>query len=225
VTNRPLKRAAARLYYPERGATVRVKILVVDDHPENLLAVEAILERLGQRIFRATSGREALRLCQIHEFAAILLDVCLPDMDGFEVASLLRAHGRSRRAPILFQTAICRAEMEVFRGYEVGAVDYIIKPIVPEILRSKVSVFVDLALKTEMLRALEGRLRTRGEENERARRRLVDFLARIERWGRALESASGTQLGATGQAELKRIVLAAQEALELADGRDAIVAR
>ena len=131
----------------------RVKILLVDDQPENLLSAEAVLESLGQEIVRANSGREALRHLLTDDFAVILLDVMMPEMDGFETAALIRQRERSRTTPIIFLTALGRSEEHVFRGYDVGAVDYLTKPIVPEILRSKVAVFVELARKNALIEA------------------------------------------------------------------------
>ena len=134
---------------PEPGAKP-VKILIVDDQSENLLSAEAVLESLGQEIVRAQSGREALRHLLTDDFAVILLDVMMPDMDGFETAELIRDRERSRTTPIIFVTALGKSEEHIFRGYDVGAVDYLTKPIVPEILRSKVAVFVELARKTRV---------------------------------------------------------------------------
>ncbi len=130
----------------------RARILLVDDRPENLLALEAILEPLGQEIMRASSGEEALRAVLLHEFAVILLDVQMPGMNGFETAALLKARARTRATPIIFLTAINKEERFVVEGYSVGAVDYMSKPLQPEILRSKVAVFVDLWLKNQQLR-------------------------------------------------------------------------
>src|SRR5437899_104279 len=130
-----------------------VKLLLVDDHPENLLALEAILEAPGQELILARSGDEALRQLLQHDFAAIILDVMMPEMDGFETAALIRQRERSRTTPIIFLTALGRSEEHVFRGYDVGAVDYLTKPIVPEILRSKVAVFVELARKNALIEA------------------------------------------------------------------------
>src|SRR3954470_23245806 len=121
----------------------KVSILLVDDRPEKLLALEAVLEDLGQTIVRAYSGREALRQVLTQEFAVILLDVNMPDMDGFETAALIRQRKNSEHVPIIFITAF-GDEMHAARGYSMGAVDYILTPVVPEVLRSKVSVFVDL---------------------------------------------------------------------------------
>lgn len=127
----------------------KVSILLVDDHPENLLALEALLSNLGQNLVRAESGIEALRLLLHHEFALILLDVDMPAINGFETAELIRQRDRSRHTPIIFLTAINKAEQHVFKGYQLGAVDYLTKPFVPEVLRSKVIAFVELHKKTE----------------------------------------------------------------------------
>lgn len=127
----------------------QVSILLVDDHPENLLALEALLSDLGQNLVRAESGLEALRLLLHQEFAVILLDVDMPAINGFETAALIRQRDRSRHTPIIFLTAVNKAEQHVFKGYSLGAVDYLTKPFVPEILRSKVVAFVELHKKTE----------------------------------------------------------------------------
>ncbi len=129
-----------------------VKLLLVDDRPENLLALEAILEPLGQELVRAGSGEEALRFLLQDEFAAILLDVQMPGLDGFQTAELIKARERTQHIPILFLTAISKDAEHVFRGYDAGAVDYLMKPFDPHILRAKVAVFVDLWQKTVELR-------------------------------------------------------------------------
>ncbi|MBD2337733.1 response regulator [Calothrix sp. FACHB-156] len=125
-----------------------VNILLVDDHSENLLALEAILHSLGQNLVRATSGAQALRCLLNQDFAVILLDVQMPEMDGFETATLIRQRERSRHTPIIFLTAFSTNDSMVFKGYSLGAVDYLFKPIEPEILKSKVAAFVDLFQKT-----------------------------------------------------------------------------
>src|SRR5438874_588020 len=124
-------------------------ILLVDDNEANLHALEAILHPLGQRLIKARSGREALRSLLHEDFALVLLDVRMGDMDGFETAQLIRMRPRSEHTPIIFVTAFDKAEVDMSRGYSLGAVDYIFSPIVPDILRAKVSVFVDLFQKTE----------------------------------------------------------------------------
>ncbi|MCL1469414.1 ATP-binding protein [Argonema antarcticum] len=130
----------------------KVNILMVDDHPENLLALEAILDSLGENLVKANSGEEALKCLLRQDFAVILLDVQMPGMDGFETATLIRLRERSRQTPIIFLTAFSTSDSFVFKGYSLGAVDYLLKPIDPEILKSKVVVFVDLFKKTEEIK-------------------------------------------------------------------------
>lgn len=120
------------------------KILIVDDKPENLIAMEMSLEDLEAELFTTESGQQALQLMLEHEFALVLLDVQMPIMDGFETAELMKKNIHTRQIPIIFVTAISKEEKHVFKGYEVGAVDYLFKPIDPEILRSKVQVFLDI---------------------------------------------------------------------------------
>jgi signal transduction histidine kinase/DNA-binding response OmpR family regulator len=128
-----------------------VNILVVDDLPEKLLVYETILQGLGQNLVTARSGREALRHLLEREFAVILLDVHMPDMDGFETAAMVRARRQTADTPIIFITAF-NDEMHTAHGYSLGAVDYILSPVVPEILRAKVSVFVELYKKTQQVK-------------------------------------------------------------------------
>lgn len=130
---------------------MRADILVVDDRPENLVALEAALAGLGQDIVRAASGQQALEILLQREFAVILLDVRMPDMDGFETAGYIRKGKRSMSTPIIFVTAGEHQFGQIIRGYSVGAVDYIIKPFDEEILRSKVRVFIDLYRKEKQL--------------------------------------------------------------------------
>ena len=130
-----------------------VEILIVDDRPENLLALEAILEPLGQITVRAGSGDEALRKLLSHDVAMILLDVQMPGINGFETAKMIKSRERTKYIPIIFLTAISKDETYVFEGYSVGAVDYMSKPFQPDILRSKVNVFVDLFQKQRQLAA------------------------------------------------------------------------
>jgi len=144
----------------------KVKILLVDDKPENLLALEAVLEELGQDLVKAQSGREALRQVLKHDFAVILIDVQMPSMDGFETVDLIKERERSRHTPIIFITALSKNETFISRGYSAGAVDYILKPIVPDTLRSKVSVFVDLFQKSREVEWLNKDLARRAVELE-----------------------------------------------------------
>lgn len=129
----------------------RVNLLMVDDRPENLLALEAILEPLGQTLIAAHSGDEALKCVLQHEFACILLDVQMPGMNGFDVAQIIKSRERSRYIPIIFLSAISKEDAYVFKGYSMGAVDYVFKPFNPDVLRSKVAVFVDLYLKQQQI--------------------------------------------------------------------------
>ena len=126
----------------------RVNVLLVDDRPENLLALEAILNSPSYNLVQANSGTEALRCLLNQDFAVILLDVQMPGMDGFETATLIRSRDRSRSTPIIFITAFSSNDTHVFKGYSLGAVDYLFKPVKPEILTSKVQVFVELFQKT-----------------------------------------------------------------------------
>jgi signal transduction histidine kinase len=127
-------------------------VLVVDDHPPNLLAVEAILEPLGHRLVMVTSGQEALRCLLREDFALILLDVQMAGMDGLETATLIKGPERTRHIPIMFLTAFNRDTEHIFKGYRHGAVDYLLKPIEPELLRAKVTVFVDLYLQSQQIK-------------------------------------------------------------------------
>jgi PAS domain S-box-containing protein len=140
----------------------RMKILLVDDTPENLVSIEAALSGLGEELVLASSGKEALRHLLNEDFAAILLDVRMPDMDGFETAELIRSRPRSRQTPILFLTGY-RNEEHLFRGYDLGAVDFLFKPIVPEVLRSKVAVFVDHSRNNARLKEQADALRRQAE--------------------------------------------------------------
>ena len=135
----------------------KVSILLVDDQPQRLLSYKAILADVGPELVCARSGREALELLMNHEFAVVLLDVSMPDMDGFEAAKLIHEHPRFEKTPIIFVTGVHLDDLDRLKGYSLGAVDYVSVPIVPQILRSKVSVLVELYLKRkELQRANEG---------------------------------------------------------------------
>jgi two-component sensor histidine kinase len=136
----------------------KVGILVVDDQPSQLLSHEAILRELGERLVTARSGREALQRLMDEDFAVILLDVNMPDMDGFETASLIHQHPRFEKTPIVFVTGAQPTTLDRLKGYRVGAVDYVEVPVVPEILRSKVAVFVDLDRQRRDLQRLNDAL-------------------------------------------------------------------
>jgi len=128
----------------------KVNILIVDDQPDKLLSLEVALESLGENLVKASSGREALRRMLDQEFAVVLLDVSMPDMDGFETARLMRQHPRCAATPIIFVTA--HSDDMLTQGYSLGAVDYMLSPIVPDILRTKVSVFAELFRRREQIR-------------------------------------------------------------------------
>ncbi len=162
VVGQTLQPGAERAPSPPLGQP-RARILAVDDHEPNLLALEAIIGDLGELV-KVHSGEEALWHLLRGEFALILLDVQMPVMDGFETARLIKERERSRFIPIVFLTARSRENTHVFQGYAHGAVDYVLKPFAPEILRSKVSVFVDLYLKEAQLKRKEALLRQRERE-------------------------------------------------------------
>src|SRR5258708_957553 len=152
----------------------RVNILLVDDNPEGLIALKAVLSNPQYNLICASSGAEALRHVLSHDFAVILLDVQLTDMDGFETAKVIKQRERSKDIPIIFVTAIDKADRYVSHGYAIGAVDYIFKPFDTNILKSKVSVFVDLYRKnlklieqSMMLRDLGKRETARVRSEER----------------------------------------------------------
>ena len=162
----------------------RAKILLVDDRDENLLALAAILEPLGQELVQARSGEEALRRLLQDDYALILLDVQMPGLDGFQTAALIKQRERTRHVPIIFLTAISKEAEHVFRGYEAGAVDYLMKPLDAHVLRAKVSVFIDLWQAREEARRSEELLRVRElaaerRESEERYRSLAEALPQI----------------------------------------------
>lgn len=178
----------------------RLGILLVDDQPEGLVALEAILGDLGQDIVKAGSGKEALRQVLMHDFAVILLDIQMPEMDGFDTAALIRARPRNRHTPVIFLTAAYHTETARMHGYEVGAVDFLYKPVDPFMLRAKVSVFLDLAREREQVRAqaeeikalnatLERRVAERTEELVRANEQLRHSEERFQLAFRATNEA------------------------------------
>lgn len=204
----------------------RINILLVDDQPENLQALEVLLGGLGQNLVRANSGKEALRHLLDNDFAVILLDVQMPDMDGFETAALIRQRKKTEHTPIIFVTAISQSDQHVAAGYALGAVDYIFKPVVPEILRSKVSVFVELQKQNHQIHELNRVLQSRAAELEMANRELEAFsysvshdlgapLRSIEGFVRAIEEECGGVLDAKAKNYLDRVHSAAKRMSEL----------
>ncbi len=148
-------------------AALKPNILIVDDRKENLLATEKVLRPLHAAIFKASSGNEALTLILRHRFAVVLLDVQMPDMDGFETATLMQERESMHGVPIIFVTAISKEDRYATRAAEIGAVDYVFKPINSEILKSKVKVYLDLYMQREEILKLNNHLRQSNEELER----------------------------------------------------------
>ena len=142
----------------------KVNILLVDDQPAKLLSYEAILHGLNENLLKASSGREALEHLLKSDIAVVLVDVCMPDLDGFQLAAMIRDHPRFQKTAIIFISAILLSEMDSLRGYEMGAVDYVPVPVVPEVLRAKVKVFAELYRKTRELEQLNQQLEARVAE-------------------------------------------------------------
>jgi CheY-like chemotaxis protein len=212
-----------------RVVVQKAKILLVDDRPENLLALEAILSALDQTLVRAASGEEALKALLTDDFAVILLDVQMPGMDGFEAAAHIKRRERTRDIPIIFLTAINHGPHHTFRGYAAGAVDYISKPFDPWVLRAKVSVFVDLYMKNCQLKEQAALLRLQLEDgaagsgaagNDSAEPLLAELSARLasveeqaETLTKQLDASADTAAAATA-AQLERKLVALRAALE-----------
>ena len=156
----------------------KVNILLVDDQPAKLLAYEVILKELGENLVKASSGREALEFLLKNDVAIILVDVCMPELDGFELAAMIREHPRFQKTAMIFISAIQVSDIDRLRGYEMGAVDYVPVPVVPEVLRAKIKVFAELYRKTRQLERLnvelEDRVRARTAELEQSHARLVE---------------------------------------------------
>src|SRR5437870_4171394 len=150
----------------------KVNILMVDDQPAKLLSYEVMLGELGENLIRANSGREALELLLKNEVAVVLMDVSMPELDGFELAEIIRGHPRFQKTAIIFVSAVHLTDLDRLKGYESGAVDYVSVPVVPELLRAKVSVFTELYRKTRdaerLTRELEDRVVERTAELEKS---------------------------------------------------------
>jgi PAS domain S-box-containing protein len=155
----------------------KVNILLVDDQPAKLLAYEVILKELGENLIVAESGREALEFLLKNEVAVILVDVCMPELDGFELAAMIREHPRFQKTAMIFISAIQVSDLDRLRGYAMGAVDYVPVPVIPEVLRAKIRVFAELYRKTRQLERfnaeLEDRVRARTRELEESNARLL----------------------------------------------------
>jgi signal transduction histidine kinase len=164
----------------------KVNILLVDDQPAKLLSYEAILSPLGENLVRANSGQEALEHLLRTDIAVVLVDVCMPDLDGFELAAMIREHPRHRRAAIIFVSAVHMSDIDRLRGYECGGVDYVSVPVEPELLRARVSVFADLYRKTRALERLNRELEHRVEDRTAE---LRDALLRLQESEASLREA------------------------------------
>ncbi len=162
---------------------MKQNILIVDDHRENLVALEAILEAEDRNLITATSGNEALDLALKQDLALILLDVQMPEMDGFEVAELLRKNRRTRGIPVIFVTAISKEEQYVSRGYECGAVDYLFKPVDPQVLEAKVRVFLELDMERRKLQQAVVQMKRLKDENERLLQALGEGVIGTDAYG------------------------------------------
>ena len=169
----------------------KVGILLVDDHPAKLMAYEVILQDLGEDLIKAASGKEALEQLLKHEVAVVLVDVCMPDLDGFQLAQMIREHPRFQNTAMIFISAIHLSDVDRLRGYAMGAVDYVPVPVIPEVMRAKVRVFVELYRKTRQLERLNAELETRvaarTSELEASATRLIDS---EQRRSLALEAGS-----------------------------------
>ena len=141
-----------------------VTILLVDDQPAKLLSYEVILRDLGETLVKASSAREALEHLLKKEIAVVLIDVCMPDLDGFELAAMIREHPRFQKTAIIFISAIHLTDVDQLRGFQMGAVDYVPVPVIPEVLRAKVKVFAELYRKTRQLEQLNHELEVRVAE-------------------------------------------------------------
>lgn len=161
----------------------KVSILMVDDEPSNLLALEAVLEKFDQNLVKVTSGPDALRRLLDQDFAVILLDVQMPNLSGIEVAEMIRERERSRHIPIIFLTGTVRTPEMMFKGYSAGAVDYLMKPIDPSVLQAKVAVFIELA---QVRKKLEAEVIERG----RVAAEVLSLNAALEQKNRDLEAAN-----------------------------------
>ncbi len=189
-------------------------LLLVDDRPENLMVLENILDTLECRLYKVTSGREALRLVKNHDFALVLLDVQMPGMDGFEVAELMRGTQKGRHIPIIFVTAISNEQQYVFRGYETGAVDYLFKPVDPDILRSKTQVFIELYQKRVLLQTANQELQNTLTHLKRTQSQLIESekMAALGKLVANIAHEINTPLGAI-QASIQNISNAQQESI------------
>src|ERR1700686_1495351 len=161
------------------GNKEKVNILMVDDQPAKLLSYEVMLGALGENLIKANSAKEALELLLKTDVAVVLMDVSMPELDGFQLAAMIRQHPRFQRTAIIFVSAVHLTDLDQLRGYEQGAVDYISVPVVPELLRAKVRVFADLHRKTRQLEALNRDLEQRVSERTEELARKAELLLQL----------------------------------------------
>ncbi len=178
---------------PEPAMTEKVNVLLVDDQPDKLLAYEVILGDLGENLVKTSSAREALQFLLKNDVAVVLIDVCMPDLDGFQLAAMIRDHPRFSKTAIIFISAIHLTDVDRLRGYEMGAVDYVPVPVVPEVLRAKVRVFAELFRKTRELEQLNSQLERRVAERT-AELEASNMRLKQSEQGRSLALAAG-QMG------------------------------
>ena len=172
------------------GAEEKVNILLVDDQPGKLLGYEVILSELGENLIKAGSANEALEQLLKNDVAVVLIDVCMPDLDGFELAAMIREHPRFQKMAIIFVSAIQVTDLDLLRGYAAGAVDYVPVPVVPDLLRAKVRVFAELYRKTQQLETLNAELERRvAERTAELARANADLEQRVEERTREREAA------------------------------------
>jgi len=170
----------------------KVNILLVDDQPGKLLAHESVLAELGQNIVKAATGREALQCLLRQDFAVILLDVNMPDMDGFETAELIRWRPRFEKTPIIFLTAYNTTDLDRLKGYSLGAVDYLFLPVIPEVLKAKVTVFVELARQKRLIQRQAENLALHNQEQTRQLEMIQKLNEDLQEANRELEAFSYT---------------------------------
>src|ERR1700736_3817127 len=201
------------------SAKNKVNILMVDDEPGKLLSYEVMLGDLGENLIKANSGREALELLLKNDVAVVLTDVSMPRMNGFELADIIRQHPRFQQTPILFISAVLLTDLDRLKGYQAGAVDYISVPIVPALLRAKISVFVELHRRAQQLEALNVELRrlsnsliaTQDEERRRIARELHDSLG--QELAAAKMAVDGILLGDHSTGSPSKLVIADASAM------------
>jgi PAS domain S-box-containing protein len=174
----------------------KVNVLLVDDQPDKLLSYEVILGELGENLVKAASAREALQFLLKNDVAVVLIDVCMPELDGFQLAAMIREHPRFRKTAIIFISAIHLTEVDRLRGYEMGAVDYVPVPVVPEVLRAKVRIFAELFRKTRELERLNLKLERRVAERT-AELEASNMQLKQSEQGRTIALAAG-QMGSWG---------------------------